>query len=441
MKLEQWLRSPKTIKRSQKPYAHFDYRTNILDQWEYISKPENIAHHGFWPFIHYERVFFKYNKKTGKEKKARDICYASHIDSCIFQYYSFLLNERYNDRLVKDDLNMTAIAYRTNLEKQNNLHFAHRAIRFIQSHKPCYIMIGDFSGFFDHLDHAYLKERWCDLLGLQSLPVDHYAVFKNITRYSKWERSNLLSINGLKNDRKGLRELNAKQRIITEEQFKVGKKAIEKNTAPYGIPQGSPISAVLANIYMLDADKKIQDAMIAVGGLYMRYSDDFIVVIPNGETEAIKSIMQVKSILDTIPGLELEPRKTQYFRYNAQGLANCGMLIDKDANCKKNVIHFLGISFDGQAVSIGPKSVTKYYYRMYRKGKTIKRRKGISPTGKHISNQNIYENYSKHGKQNYLSYIGRAEEVFPEEKQIRLVSKRHMQRIRRAISYKGQVKS
>lgn len=58
-------------------------------------------------------------------------------------------------------------------------------------------MIGDFTNFFDNLDHQYLKQQWCSLLQVSQLPADHYAVFKNITKYSKWELDDLLELNVL----------------------------------------------------------------------------------------------------------------------------------------------------------------------------------------------------------------------------------------------------
>ena len=46
-----WLNSENTVKRSKKPYAHFDLRTDIGKQKFYISNPHKVAAHGFYPFI------------------------------------------------------------------------------------------------------------------------------------------------------------------------------------------------------------------------------------------------------------------------------------------------------------------------------------------------------------------------------------------------------
>jgi len=48
---------------------------------------------------------------------------------------------------------------------------------------------------------------------ISTLPKDHYAVFKNITRYSKWELVNLLELNRLPDTAAGRRELNNKSLV------------------------------------------------------------------------------------------------------------------------------------------------------------------------------------------------------------------------------------
>lgn len=450
MTIEKWLTSSDTIEKSRKSYAHFDYRTDIGQQRAYISNPKNIARHGFYPFIHYKQIQIKYNKKKGKKVKERDICYAAHIDRCIYQYYSFLLNGLYNQRVAQDGLSQVAVAYRTDLH-QNNIDFAKRAIDFIRSNSPCYVMIGDFTGFFDHLDHKYLKQQWCSVMGVPELPQDHYKVFRSVTHYSTWELSDLLELNHLENNRTGQRALNSRLRVLTTEEYKTNSNRahIKQNPNPYGIPQGSPISGLLANIYMLEVDKAVNDLVADLYGLYMRYSDDFIIVVPDTGSSACQSLQRISAIFNDIDGLTLEPQKTQYFRFENQELENCGSLFGVPLDGRKRFINFLGFTFDGKTVSIRAKTTGKYYYRMYSKAKTIKKSVEYSPKGNHIGAQNLYALYSakgmrgywikqKNGKVqwhsgNFLSYVHRAKKKFGEHESIDRDTRRHMQKIRKAL--------
>ena len=75
----------------------------------------------FYPFIFYEKKTYKYNKKYGVKEKIRPICYASHMDRCIYQYYSKILNEIYNERTLEEGIDDCAIAYRDNKNKSNKL--------------------------------------------------------------------------------------------------------------------------------------------------------------------------------------------------------------------------------------------------------------------------------------------------------------------------------
>ena len=182
MDVKAWISNPKVIAKSKKGYAHFDLRTDITKASEYVTNPEKVARHSFYPFIHYVKRMDKYNKKTGVKQKKRDICYAAHLDRCIYQYYSALLNENYNSYLKEQGISSVPVAYRTDLQK-SNIHIAKEAFQFIRENKNCLVLIGDFTGFFDCLDHHYLKQQWCKVMGYDFLPPDHYAVFKNVTRY------------------------------------------------------------------------------------------------------------------------------------------------------------------------------------------------------------------------------------------------------------------
>lgn len=89
--MDAWLSDKETIRKSKRYYAHFDVKTDIGHVKDYVSNPQCVAMHGFYPFIHYEMDMSKFNKEKGQVPKTRDICYAAHIDRCIYQYYSHIL--------------------------------------------------------------------------------------------------------------------------------------------------------------------------------------------------------------------------------------------------------------------------------------------------------------------------------------------------------------
>lgn len=299
MDIKAWISNPKVIANSKKGYAHFDLRTDITKVSEYISNPEKVARHSFYPFIHYVMRMDKYNKKTGVKPKTREICYAAHMDRCIYQYYSAILNENYNKYLIEQNIESVPVAYRTNLKKSNI-----------------------------HIAHDYVK---------------------------------------------------------------------------------------------------------ALGGMYMRYSDDFIVIVPANRSE-IACFKNVLSILKGIPNLELEPSKTQIFAVAESRVENIGRDLLEKADVSKKVINFLGFTFDGQSVSVRSKTISKYYYRMYRKAKSISKNPTLSGA------DNLYKSYSIHGAKakpgNFFTYINHAKEVFGEDELIDRDLKNHIPKIRKALKGK-----
>ena len=173
-------------------YAHFDRRISLEQCWKYISSPESVAIHAFMPFIHYTITTRKVKNGKKQPPKKREIFYAAHKDAWIYRYYSYLLNEQYNARVQQDGIDSVAVAYRNNFKGRNNIDFANDAFRFIQSCRSCCVMIGDFTSFFDNISHPYLKKELCDLLNVECLPPDYYAIFKSVTRFSYAEMNDLL---------------------------------------------------------------------------------------------------------------------------------------------------------------------------------------------------------------------------------------------------------
>lgn len=300
----------------KRKYAHFDKRLGLKEAYKYISDPENIAKHNFYPFIYYEKKMYKFNKEKGIKEKIRPICYASHIDRCIYQYYSYILNNMYNKNADKLNIDKCAIAYRDN-KRKSNIHFAREVFDFIKTNQNAYIIVGDFKGFFDNLDHKYLKEQICKLMNVKILPNDMYAIYKSMTKFSKCRLEDILIVNGLSARYKDIKELNSHDTVMNLETFKSFKKDhIIKNKDTVGIPQGSSLSGIFSNIYMMDFDYKMKKLTDEYNGLYRRYSDDFILVISCENIEKFKRFYEkVINIINNMIGVSIEKDKTKAYFY------------------------------------------------------------------------------------------------------------------------------
>ena len=426
----------------KRKYAHFDKRLGLKETYKYVSNPENIKKHNFYPFIYYEKKFYKFNKEKGKNDKIRPICYASHIDRCIFQYYAYILNHIYNEKASSLNIDECSIAYRDN-KKKSNINFAKEVFDFIKQTQNAYIIVGDFKGFFDNLDHKYLKEQLCKLMNMDKLSDDMYAVFKSMTKFSKCRLEDILILNGLNDTYKGIKELNSHATVMDVETFKKFKKDnLIRNQNKFGIPQGSSLSGIFSNIYMMDFDYKMKELVSSYNGLYRRYSDDFILVLTCADVEVFKKIYdKAISIIDDTPGVYIEKDKTKVYLYLSAIVKNITNCVIPEIKDEKNIIDYLGFSFDGKSISIRQKTYGKYIYRMRRKIDGIERCNGITYKGNRINYDKVYEKYSKKGltrdkKSNFISYVRLSNKVFKDEKSISNIEKNHMRKIAKVIKEK-----
>lgn len=389
-----------------KRYAHFDPRVslNMESVREYVLDPEKVASHGFYPFIHFEHKQVKYRKrKTGTEKKIkkRQLYYCCHLDRCVYQRYAFLLNERYQEWVKTHHFDEAAVAYRSDLGK-NNILLARDAFDKIRQCSTCFVMVGDFQDFFDNLDHAYLKEMICRILNVQRLPPDYYAVFKHVTKYAYWDWEAVVHAAGKAIGTPGLRKnLNRRPQIMTREQFLAHKSDIRKNAGGKGIPQGSPVSAVLANIYMIEFDEAVNRYVRAHGGIYMRYSDDVLIALPCADESAIETYRtDIDAFINGMAGkVVLQEEKTKLYLYQHGKIRKIG----ESEKPSENQIPYLGfILKDNDQIVMRPRAITKYYYRMRRKAHTVGKHHWISPKGRRIWAKNLYKTYSSPEEQTGL---------------------------------------
>lgn len=401
-----------------KRYLHIGLPLKSRDRnWveKYVSNTSNLEKHAFLPFIHRKKKVRKFRKEIAHDGtrsklrkpgiKVRELYFANHLDSNVFSFFSSLLSKEYEGFVLKNDLDGAVTAYRqipidkANLNSRNrcNIDFANDVFDKIKSFAPNHlaVFILDISSFFDNLNHQILKKNWIKVIGSgKNLPKSHYNIFKNITKFSFIEEDEIFHLfkeeiicetSGGKQIKKPIKELKFSKEnnaiafctkdelerikrsgLIKENKtfFKNGKKG---DLRTKGIPQGSPISSVLANIYMIDFDIEMNDFAKSKGGFYQRYSDNMILVCPLVDSENV--VKKINSEIKKVQ-LEIQPSKTQEFHFLWAEEKNhfyCKFR-NKATNKLLDEIPFeyLGFQFDGERIGIKSSSLAKFHRKMKR---------------------------------------------------------------------------
>lgn len=413
-------------KYKTKKYLHFDNRIGIKNAESYVTDPKKISVHSFLPLIRFEMLTERYcedeseKRKDGRpvKKKIREIMYSGHMDNYIYQYYAEILNNRYNDWVKINKIDPCSIAYRNNKQEKSNIHFAAEVIDTICRLGNCYILIGDFEKFFDNLNHRVLKNRLTEILDVEYLPKDWYNIFKSVTKYSYCEKKILNKKLGTDKQFRARKELTYFKTVNEYREFRKHN-SIDKNKKLFGIPQGTAISAVMANVYTTLFDIDIHKIANQYNGLYRRYSDDFIVIIPKKLHDREITVDQFKDIKDQVykntekNHLLIQKEKTKLYEYDNSTMRD----LIKNENSR---LDYLGFVFDGVNVKMREKSIYKFYRKAYKlidKAKIQKRKKNLLKLSYRKRIYSLYTdmglNRKPHG--NFLTYAYNAQRIFDEE--------------------------
>jgi Reverse transcriptase (RNA-dependent DNA polymerase) len=440
-----------------KAFTHLSQKLSLKDgEWikNYVSNPENIIKHKFYPLIHRTIVLKRFKKSKGKNNletkkhhtyedgirkpnvKYREIYYPNHLDAHIYSYYTQkILEPLYEKRLSENKiLNDSILAYRRvpladDSRCKCNIDFANEVFDEIKEFKGASAVLAlDISKFFDSLDHKLLKKTWTRIQDRIDLEKDHYNVFKNLTNFSYVEMDDLLKEFGYKHanqliqkeveyfikDGEDFRKRIKEKGYIKENPFrskeidlKTGKKTV------IGIPQGTPISAFLANLYLLDFDNEVLELLESSSSIYRRYSDDILIICPKDAFEFLEE--EIYKLIEKYK-LVIQPIKTQ------RSFFENGKLLKGE----KPVI-YLGFQFDGHRKLIKSASLSKFYRKMkssikYRTFRAIlakkKRKKTGLPIDISIHRKKLYTQFSYLGssnsnlkKRNYISYANFAARI------------------------------
>lgn len=388
-----------------KRYLHIDRPIEPRDATKviaYVRNPIAVAKHPFLPLVRRVEKILKFKSVQGSDRKKctikkRPLTFAAHLDANIYSYYASILQEKYENFVTTHDLNNVAVAYRripvdpAKPKKGNkcNIEIAHDAFVTIQSMLNEYgevrVFTYDIKGFFDNLDHDILKSQWCAIQGYEKrLPADEFHVFESVTDYAYifeqalfyhfkdkiiCKRNDGTIVNRRVRHRGYLRDAGAiayceKTDIKEIRDAHLINTRSHKDGERIGIPQGLPISAVLANIYMSSFDVEVNSIVVSHGGMYKRYSDDIIIALP-GNVDADSVNAQVHEAIAKVK-LIIESHKTQRYVLTKMDKKVSCQQIQPDNSLRSSSIEYLGFAFDGRRILLKNATLGKYYHKMQR---------------------------------------------------------------------------
>jgi len=446
-----WERFVKKVTRAEKPKTYkqfdntFDFTRENHKIKALIEDPTltSIGSHSFSPhlkiLIKTPRYKFDDSIDTYElETKIRPISFSSHFDSYIYSFYAFALTEAYQNYIKNERFDHCVLAYRSDLNGDCNIQFAKRAFdtikAMIATEGKCTAIALDITGYFDNIDHDLLKEKWCDIIDEKQLPLDQYKIFKSLTTYSYVGKASFLNHFGIDTEKAekfhNLLDLIPdtiagpsyldKFRLIRKENLVVRNKPKRNLDGTYsnrGIPQGSPMSSVLSNIYLIDFDRWLSNLGRVMGFHYMRYCDDLLIICKSKDVVYLNNgiITEIKNRYK----LTIQQKKTEIieFRPNHSGKLR-GFDIKRPEGRRTTQIteqqfyqnlQYLGFEFNGQNIYIRPGSLSRYFRKA--KGRVLKTMMmayGKKSRKEKISKKQLYFRYSHFGKRNFITYAQNA---------------------------------
>lgn len=392
----------------ERPYKHFDLP--LTDREQVFDFSQEREPHRFLPLLGFTdqaRRYIRVKNEDGTWKrdadgnfvreeklKPRPIRFASHSDAAYLQAYAGQLNAFYEKALAEDETSRSVLAYRRG--GGTNIHHAKSLFDEIRARGDCTVFAMDISGFFDCLDHTLLRDEIAGLLGATRLEGHHGTVWKNVTRYSWVETEDLDKLLG--------RKRNGHGRVCSPADFAKhvrGRKdgLVRTHSQTFGIPQGTPISGLYANIYLRTFDREMIAWVSNHGGSYRRYSDDIAVILPLGAK--VRHVVAVVEKMLADFGLAMSVDKTDTADFKGGLLAS------------STPIQYLGFTFDGQKTLIRASSIDAYRGKMRRgiHAKLIAAKSKDIPSAEVFKRESLAR-YTHLGKRrNFLRYAYKAADV------------------------------
>lgn len=333
------------------------------------------------------------------------------------EWYTRKLSKDYEDYLSDTDFGECVLAYRSG--QGNNITQAGELVSEVAGRGDALAMAMDIKSFFDNINHKTLLATLRKVLKVDRLKQTDFKIFQRMTKFE--------SVDSEKLAERLQRNKPAKGRLCTSKEFRdivrrSGDSLVAVNPNDFGIPQGTPLSGLYANISLLDFDKKISTFARSKGGSYRRYSDDLAFILPADQNE-VDFIEHVTVALAEI-GLKVSKKKTEISKFKRSGR---GITADKS-------FQYLGFTYDGERTLIRQSSLNRYYSKMHTGIRAkIRAAKNSNIPRDQIYMRELYRRYTHWGKsRNFPRYAYRASETLgaPE---IRRQLRNHVPRFNAAL--------
>jgi RNA-directed DNA polymerase len=201
---------------------------------------------------------------------------------------------------------------------------------------------------------------------------------------------------------------------------------INRNMNKFGIPQGSPLSAILSNVYMARFDVACARQFSSMEIFYRRYSDDIIIICSR---EAAKNALDfIKSEIAKLgPSMKINDDKTEISEFErlASGVFEC----DKP-------VTYLGLTYDGKRTLLRGRTISRYYRRMTYAARQTLRSAKKSSSGK-LFLRGIYRDLTHLGRRNFYTYAKRASLILGDDSAVRQL-RRHFKILQRKLRSEGR---
>lgn len=389
-------------------YGHFDTGISIKKCLksksisQEICDPESLARHKFWPFIRQDKKTRRYTQDLAKrltiKTKVRPIMYASHKDSLIMAFYAWILKQSYEERINSTPAKDAVIGYRkisiNKNHNKSNIDFSNDIFQILQETNDSVLFCLDIKDFFGNIGHAILAravQRFA-----QDVPSENLSpVLRAVTHFRYVFKADVEKALG--KDKSAWTDSRKYNTRIRDGGL------IHKNKKKHGIPQGSPISDILANIYLYDFDIWMSKTVLQHGGVYRRYSDDILVIVPKSIAKGLFGQI-CQRIQEENFKLEISKNKTEAFYVDAKSSTFKDITSEYVAGYSKNKdsAQYLGFNMNLDYISVRPGSIAKSYRREVAKNK---RKHEKHNAGKVRSAQNQKYQYFKNAARKVGSCI------------------------------------